>query len=417
MKKKKILSLLLAFSILITGLLPITAYASTYYGSTVSGSFIYLVNGNREIKSSGKVSLPWSKTMETYQQNQIQSFTLRMDTPISWDVNDVVDVSVVLYGGGRYKNLKATVSWWNEGGVVWSEPAQYDYSTGTISIHRTMENACENLTFSVTCSNFEYFDAATVPFYIKVTSWNVSTKSEKTGFFENVGNWFKELFNKLQTGIDNIGSWFSQLFSKIQQGIDSIGEWFKQLGNDIKSWFKELSDNIKQWFQNLVDNLSQWFENVGQWFRDLWNNITVTIDNITDSIRNWWQSVVDWFHSLFVPEEGYMEQYKQNWQNWLEEHLGFLYESFVLLDDLISIFIEDMERTGNFVIHIPELKLPWNNYVILEAREFDYAALINSNDILQSVFTMFRMVCSCLMCLFIVYLGKRKFEKIMEMKG
>lgn len=406
MKKKKILSLLLAFSILITGLLPITAYADTYYGSNVDVVFSFgAANGGNSIYRDK--SLPFSATINDKIQNKLLSIELQFNQPVSFKSNDVLNFDLHLYSNSRYRNMDAWVYWHDaNGNEIWSEKASFNQSTGKITINRTMESTMSNLYISVVLNNFEYVSNADSSVYFKVTSLTVSTKSEQSGFFENVGNWFKELFNKLQTGIDNIGSWFSQLFSKIQQGIDSIGEWFKQLGNDIK-----------QWFQNLVDNLSQWFENVGQWFRDLWNNITVTIDNITDSIRNWWQSVVDWFHSLFVPEEGYMEQYKQNWQNWLEEHLGFLYESFVLLDDLISIFLEDMERTGNFVIHIPELKLPWNNYVILEAKEFDYTALINSNDILQSIFTMFRMVCSCLMCLFIVYLGKRKFEKIMEMKG
>lgn len=227
---------------------------------------------------------------------------------------------------------------------------------------------------------------------------NVVVESEQTGFFNSVKEFFRELFQKLKSGIDNIGSWFSELGNKITSS-------FTELGNKLRDFFTDLINNIKEQFQKISDNLKKFFDNVGQWFKDigdrigdfftnLWNNITDKIESITNAIKEWWQGVVDFFHSLFVPEDGYFDRYKKSWEDWAKEHFALFYDVMAIFDEIIGEFKTGQETTS-LVIVLPEIQLPiFDHPIIMEETRIDLGELYTSHSAFKYFYDLYRLAFS-----------------------
>lgn len=410
MRKKRVLTVFLTFILIFTAF-PLQAQASNVSYSTCSVNFRNMY----QWMAYTDVDVPGSLTATGFIQGDCKGFKIRSKQKVSWEENSVITASIKITAK-RYKNMKAVLRFVNDNGNSFQYNATF--KDGTCSYSGSVSNKITDYYVEWELTDFEYntADEEELTTSISFEQFRMKVESEQTGFFSNVANWFKELFEKLQNGLASIGQWFKDLGN-------TIVEWFKQLIENIKEAFTDLIDNVKQFFSDLTKNLKEWFSNIGQWFKDigdrisgffseLWQNITIKIENITDSIKEWWQSVVDWFHALFTPEDGYMEQYKVNWQKWLEEHLGFLYQSYVIIDDLFD-RLSYMKDADLLIVSIPELKLPWNDMVILKSTEFNINEMLLTNSTIKMVRELCQSMVVIICFVSIVYLGKRKFEQVL----
>lgn len=155
----------------------------------------------------------------------------------------------------------------------------------------------------------------------------------------------------------------------------------------MKTWF----DNVGQWFKTLGDNIKGFFDN-------LWDNISNNIKAIENSVKTWWQGVVDWFDNLFKVDDGYFTDYLNKWDMWLSEHFGLLYEVISLPITIVNALVSAFD-SGSYdsLVHIPQIKLPWGNHVLIESYDFDLESFYNSNDIVASVFLLLKTFINALL--------------------
>lgn len=434
-KFKRLLAVLLSL-ICILSTTPITAYASTTYNLDKSDIFFGIgkkgdINTYLGEYSEGTLPKKAENSTEMLKSNKyfLELFTTTCtyskDTYI--EKGEYLTFKITAYANSRYISFpKASVTF-NWGGLSdfkegYANPdnVSYNHSDGTIEF----TVVCPVKTRL--CDIFVRFDDITINqdysnSYFRLTSYKIivsdQNEANQKNFFSNIAEWFSKLFQWLKDIRDNLSNGFSNIGTWLTGLGDRISNYFNNLGKDIKTWF----DNLVKDLKNLNAQIGQWFtditNSIGQFFTNLWNDITSSIDSITVSVRSWWQSVVDFFHSLFVPEDGFFDEYRTKWDEWLAAHFGFLYESVHFIDDIFS----TLEVLGSGLrkpyITIPQLKLPWNNMVILQSQRWNLDELTQSHSQLIWVFDTIKLFVSALMFFALLLYGKKTFSELLGMEG
>ncbi len=393
--------------------IPSTAYANT---SSVKNVDILVQDSNGEKYAPtvrvDNVSIPYY-AKSSGKQIFYHSYSIGQSDSIKLDDGDIITVTISLnhFEQSRYK------SWEISGFEVLSAygdyfdscdtgdgRGSYDPSTSTLTYTTTVDNVgdyCWVNWYGLNPTLSSYDSSITLAF--GVTDFTIDVKSEQSGFFDKVSDFFQGLFDRLTAWFDSLFQWLRDIRDNTSEGFSNIGNWFTELGNNIKSFFTDLTNNIKEQFTNMINNLKTFFSDVGKWFKDigdrigdfftnLWNNITVTINGITDGVKEWWQGVVDFFHSLFVPEDGYFDKYKQDWEDWARLHFALFYDVMDLFDDIFDGIFTGFTDTNSLVITIPEMQLPvLNKFVFIKETSIDLGTLYESHNAFKYFYDMYRI--------------------------
>lgn len=141
-----------------------------------------------------------------------------------------------------------------------------------------------------------------------------SVDEEGTSLMRKILNFFGDMLNNITGIFDNIGEWFSEVFNDVYWGIvnalSGVGRWFQGCWDDITAVF----DNTIEWFSELFNNVYWGIINalsgVGMWFSNTFNNAWLSIknafasvrtffDGIWTSIKNAFSTVGSWFKGIF----------------------------------------------------------------------------------------------------------------------
>lgn len=295
MKKVKIvLSFILCF-ILFVGA-PSTAYANT---SSVKNVDILVQDSNGEKYAPtvrvDNVSIPYY-AKSSGKQIFYHSYSIGQSDSIKLDDGDIITVTISLnhFEQSRYK------SWEISGFEVLSAYGDYfdscdtgdgrgfyDPSTSTLTYTTTVDNVgdyCWVNWYGLNPTLSSYDSSITLAF--GVTDFTIDVKSEQSGFFDKVSDFFQGLFDKLTAWFDSLFQWLKDIRDNASEGFSNIGNWFTELGNKIKSFFTELGNNIKEQFTNMINNLKSFFADVGQWFKDIGDKIGEFFEKLWNRI--WW---------------------------------------------------------------------------------------------------------------------------------
>ena len=205
--------------------------------------------------------------------------------------------------------------------------------------------------------------------------------------------------------LSGVKQFFTDLGDRISQWFNSVKEWFTQLGDRISSFFSELGDRISGFFEQLTSKISEIWEALKTWFND----------NIITPITNWWDNLVARLKYLFGIPDGLGDNLKDDWEAWLEEHLGFVWAAGELvsraLNEIVDAFASDSPNT----VSIPEIKLPdvLGGYTILEARTFDFNALLEDVPMLGYLYNIYVVFAYGLALFMLVRLGVNTLEEIL----
>lgn len=434
MKKcNKIISFLLSFALLLSFLIPVNAFAYEQGTNAIflyqGGTLLKSVINNPSESVSHEVIL--DKTLNssidqirfrsyfsgTFKNNEIYTFNLTLFNDeiksfnLGCDVYDISNTSSYSSSNLVYSKSLGNVSLGtNNDNCSFSEVG----SNKVISIKNIdlKTNVQSKLAIFIYCRNVTYDNIAL--FDVGVSNYIITSSDKSNSFLSSIIDYIKNIFSKLTELPNAIGSFITNLGNQISgfftNLVNNLKTWFESVGN----WFTELGNNIKQWFTNLTNNLKQWFDNIGKWFSDLWQNISDLFNNVIESVNNWWDSVVEWFHNLFIVPDGYMQEYLEKMQNWFAEHFGFLYQSITIFDTIINSFVIVFNGEGSGVINIPEIRLPFGNYVILHSTTFSFDEMINSHSQLKWVFNMIRTMSSAILLITFLNYSKNKFNEVIK---
>ena len=247
----------------------------------------------------------------------------------------------------------------------------YDYASSTLTMSNMVMpvDVPEDSFISISMGNPTYnADYSSVNFGFGITSYEMKSESEQTGFFNNIIQWLKDIVDKIKGLPDAIGSFinslgdkissfFSNLINNLKTWFDNIGKWFTDLGNNIKQWFIDITNNIKTFFNTLGDRISGFFETI-------WNN------------------TVEFFTSLFKPRDEYFDELREDLDNHMSEHLGAVYNVPKALIEQLTSIVNGVKGAdpNHLYIAIPEFafRLKGEKRVLLEAQQFDLLSSINS---------------------------------------
>jgi phage-related protein len=135
------------------------------------------------------------------------------------------------------------------------------------------------------------------------TDWIKLVQDTFTGFVDAVKNFFgihspSTLFEGfgiyiiegLWNGLKEMGNWLNE----------NVGGFFRNMWNTITSVFSNVGDWFKNTFESAGNGIKNAFNGLGKWFRDLWNNILnimkAPINGIIDALNR----IIDGFNSISV---------------------------------------------------------------------------------------------------------------------
>ena len=403
MRRKKALSVFLAVLCFVFTCCPFLAYGATDF----TNSTVQMITVGSTKTEQGVGKLPYGYTA-SFTQDDLQYINLFFSGDLfEAKKDDVIDVTVQMYNG-RYTDMNITAYLYhfddetNKGSSVLRVTGDYNTSTDVITATFSPDRDYTNLYVVVTCSGFKYASGTDMSnkAYVRVESGFVQITDAEQGFWASVVDWFQQIFDSITEGFDNIGDWFSDLGNKISSGftdmVNNVSSFFTKLGNDLRGWFEDVGD----WFSNLGSTISGWFTDLFDWF-----------DEQLQAVQDWWESVKQWFHDLFVPEDGYFEDWKQQWQDWFEDHFGAVYQSVEIIDTLVSAIFAVPTSSIDY-IEYPSLTVPVADITFLEGGKFYWDDIL-TNQFFETVFTMFRGVCTVLAIWAVIMFAKKTLDDVL----
>lgn len=406
--KKRLMAFLLALCLFVS--IPFTVFAKTVQYESGTIQFVMRSGSNTEQHHG---TIPFYFVASNIKQTTLQYCDLIFTEKFSLQKNEQLSFDIVL-GAKRYSNMSATAFIYSDNGDF-KFLLDYNYNseqklTGSFLADKDYNNC----SVVIRCNSFTYGDyneANKLNAYMEVLVASYSIDSEESGFFENVGKWFTELFQKikdLSTNISNgfssivssVGDWFSSLVDDLQQWFDDLGKWFSELGTKLQQWF----DDVGQWFSDLSDNIKQWFIDLGDKFQK-W------IDDFNLSFTNWWNDIKEWFKNLFIPEDGYFDTFVQTFANWFLEHFGALYQTVDIISNIIDKIFNSVGTSIDY-IEYPTITVPVVDITILNGGRF-YWSTITENQFFAFVFRTFQTVCSAIMIFAVVQFARKTLNQIL----
>lgn len=408
MSKKRLMAFVVALCVFVS--IPFTAFAKTVQYDSGTIQFVMRSGSNTE-KHHG--TIPFYFVASNIKQTTLQYCDLIFSEKFNLQKNEQLSFDILL-GAKRYSNMSATAFVYSDNGDF-KFLLDYNFNTEQkLTGSFFADKDYNNCSVIIRCNSFTYgsYDEANkLNAYMEVLGASYSIDSEESGFFENVGKWFTELFEKikdLSTSISNgfssivssVGDWFSSLVDDLQQWFDDLGKWFSELGTKLQQWF----DDVGQWFKDLGDNIKQWFIDLGDKFQK-W------IDDFNLSFSNWWNEIKEWFKNLFIPEDGYFETFVQTFGDWFFEHFGALYQTVEIISDIIIKLFGSFGTTIDY-IEYPTITIPVVDITILEHGRF-YWSTITDNSNFAFVFRSFQSVCSAIMIFAVIHFARKTLNQIL----
>lgn len=414
MRRKKVLSVFLAVLCFVFACCPFLAYGATDFSFTLIQIISTDSSGTSE---QGAGNLPYKFIAEDIMQDDCRTINAFFsEDTFNVQKDDTVELHVEIatddWGTVRYTGMTVYAYLYCPSSATASSAGMVERVTGSF------DSSSQEITAEIPCSR-DYTDAYIV---LSLSNFKLETSSgtdySKYGAIMTISSGYAQIIDPEKGFWSSVVDWFQQIFDSITEGFDNIGTWFTNLGNKISTGFTNMINNISSFFTELGNNLKGWFEDVGDWFSNLGSTISGWFTDLFDwfdeqlqAIQDWWESVKQWFHDLFVPEDGYFETWKQQWQDWFKEHFGAVYQSFEIISTLISAIFAVPTSSINY-IEYPSLTVPVVDITILEGGKFYWDDIL-TNQFFETVFTMFRGVCTVLAIWSVIMFAKKTLDDVL----
>lgn len=147
---------------------------------------------------------------------------------------------------------------------------------------------------------------------------------------------------------------------------------------------KDIETDNRNWFEKLIDNI-----------------ISIPV-KVVNGISNF-------FKDLFIPDKEIFEDFINQEYEFLKEKLGFLLYPIDLIIDFSNRFY-NISNSQNAVFTIPKIK--FMNVVLFEENSIDLLSIVNSNDTIKNLYSIYRVFVSGLIVIWLCCLAKNKYDEI-----
>ena len=285
------------------------------------------------------------------------------------------------YSGLDYKDYKATLSNSGKSGFV-------EYYVATIEFTPTKDFSTCRLGFT-----FDYRTLANNSIYNAFG--NEGSGSSPYAYasvsFTNLTASYK--INAENAVVENANT-TKGIFGTVKAIFSSIGNLPKNIANAIGGFFSALGDRISGFFSNLINSMSNFFIELGNKVVQLGSTI---INGIIDGLK-----------SLFIPEDDYFTNWLNNFRTLLNNKLGFLTYPFELFANVINRFLNLNDGTG--LIHIPEIKVPNFDFVLIQEQDYNLKQ-VYENGAIKTIHTIYLYFVDIILVISLVNLAIKKFNQ------
>lgn len=177
-------------------------------------------------------------------------------------------------------------------------------------------------------------------------------------------------------------------------GLDSAGNSYKNPMGTIHEEIIKENENVFDSIANLPGKIASGFKS---FFDSLGQKITDLGSNIINGIK-----------SLFIPGDE-LEGFFEEEYEYLKEQLGFLVYPIDVLVDFANRFYE-LDNNTSAVFKIPKLKV--FEHTLYEGTTFDLMTLVNNNESIKNLYSLYRIAVSGFIVLWLVQLAVKKEHEI-----
>ena len=221
--------------------------------------------------------------------------------------------------------------------------------------------------------------------------------SEFTDFKNKVNTEFTNLKSNLTTNFDNLKSSLSARFDRVDTFLTEIRDFFHNLYWDLVGGTCGKGDVHSSLFERLGDRIRGFFE-------DLKVKIDIKVEEIKTAI-----------HDFFVPPEGFFEEWKGNFDLMLETNLGFIYESFDVVESTFHILKYFFVDVPEPMITFPaiEFELAGKQIQLTDSIDVDLTDFTKS-DLLSDIYSMYKVLLHIIFISGLIFYAKKIWERTMS---
>lgn len=112
---------------------------------------------------------------------------------------------------------------------------------------------------------------------------------------------------------------------------------------------------------------------------NLLKGIADGFSSVVSALANLVSSLINGIKGLFIPDDNFFDDFSSDINFELNDHLGLLFQPFEILTNLFNRYLEiDFVEP---VLVIPDIKAPFNDFVLIQGRKFYFNTIINDNNI------------------------------------
>lgn len=183
---------------------------------------------------------------------------------------------------------------------------------------------------------------------------------------------------------------FTDLYSS------AVGTDGKTYDNPLADLDKDINNDIVfSSDKSILENIVSFFTHFGDF-----------LNNLLTGILNGFKNL---FNSLFIPDKEIFEDFINQEYEFLKEKLGFLLYPIDLIIDFSNRFY-NISNSQNAVFTIPKIK--FMNVVLFEENSIDLLSIVNSNDTIKNLYSIYRVFVSGLIVIWLCCLAKNKYDEI-----
>lgn len=287
------------------------------------------------------------------------------------------------YSGIDYKDFKATFQNSGQSGVTNYYVVTYEFTpTKDFSTARLGFTFDYITLYNIDCiyNSFQNEGSETSPYtYASVSFTNLSASVK---------------INAENAIVDNSNT-TKGILGTVKAIFSTITNLPKNIANSIGGFFTALGDKIGGFFTNLINSMSNFFSDLG-------NRIGTFFDNLLTGI-------LDGLKALFIPSDDYFTNWIDDFTTAFKNKLGFLTYPFDLFADVINRFSNLSDSSG--IIHIPEVKVPNFDFVIIEDQDFSLKDLYDYENI-RVIHTIYLSFIDIMLIISLVNLALKQFNDI-----
>ena len=196
---------------------------------------------------------------------------------------------------------------------------------------------------------------------------------------------------------------------ELEDYITYIYEEQKKDAESQKEITGGILDNVKSLLSNIINLPSK----IWEFMKGGFDAITGALSSLGDRISGFFDTllngIINGLKDLFIPSDDFFNNWFNDINTTMSAKLGILYLPFEILDTFNS-YIQKCSE-GNYIIHIPSIKEPFNNFELIKEQNFNIGEVFNTGAI-GTIHNLLLIVVDVILIIGIINLAIKKFNEM-----